>query len=144
MRHLSKLIFVLAVVFGLTASLLAQGLTTTATKDDWEEINFVFDSAVLSDGYPSLLRMADLLNQHPDYKVKLEGHADWRGPDKYNDKLGAARAETVKSFLLKYGARANQVETASRGKRLEGGSRASAGSEESATESWRETCRLDH
>lgn len=38
-----------------------QGLQTTATRDDWEEVNFEFNSPVLSDGYPSLLRMAELL-----------------------------------------------------------------------------------
>ena len=30
-------------------------------KDDWEEINFEFNSSVLSDGFPSLLRLAELL-----------------------------------------------------------------------------------
>ena len=45
-------------------------------KDDWEEINFVFDSSVLTDGYPSLLRLGELLSQNPAYKVKVEGHVD--------------------------------------------------------------------
>ena len=27
------------------------------TKEQWEEINFEFNSAILSDGYPSLLRL---------------------------------------------------------------------------------------
>ena len=43
--------------------LFAQGLNTTASKDDWEEINFEFNSPVLTDGYPSLLRLAELLQQ---------------------------------------------------------------------------------
>ena len=51
------------------ASVFGQGLDTTAQKDDWEEINFEFDSDILSDGYPSLLRLADLLNKNGDYKV---------------------------------------------------------------------------
>ena len=104
MHNRSFSILVLVAVFGISASLFAQGLTTTAQKDDWEEINFVFDSSVLTDGYPSLLRLGELLNQNPAYKVKVEGHTDSRGTDRYNDKLGAARAETVKNFLLKYGA----------------------------------------
>ena len=45
----------------LSVCTFAQGLDTRASKDDWEEINFEFDSAVLSDGFPSLLRLADLL-----------------------------------------------------------------------------------
>jgi len=43
--------------------LFAQGLQTTATKDDWEEINYEFNSSILSDGYPTLLRLAELLQQ---------------------------------------------------------------------------------
>jgi OOP family OmpA-OmpF porin len=32
--------------------------------------------------------------------VALEGHADWTGPEAYNDRLGLARAETVKRYLM--------------------------------------------
>ena len=31
--------------------------------------------------------------------VDLEGYADWTGPDGYNERLGLARAETVRRFL---------------------------------------------
>jgi hypothetical protein len=96
--------------------LFAQGLNTQASKDDWEEINFEFNSAALSDGYPSLLRLADLLNKNPAYRVKVEGHTDNLGADQYNDKLGRERANTVRDFLVKYGAKADQIEVATRGK----------------------------
>ena len=95
----------------LTVSLFGQGLTTDANKGDWEEVNFAFDRAVLTDGYPSLLRLAELLKQHPDYKVKLEGHADHMGSDDYNIRLARQRAETVREFLVKYGAGAGQIST---------------------------------
>lgn len=114
---MSKRIVVAFAVFAAAALLLGQGLTTVASKDDWEEINFEFDSAILSDGFPSLLRLAELLNQNPGYKVKLEGHTDDRGSVPYNDKLGMRRAEAVKNFLTKYGAAPNQVEVASSGKK---------------------------
>src|SRR5689334_9016453 len=108
-------------VIGILACLVAalsyaQGLNTNASKDDWEEINFEFNSAVLSDGYPSLLRLADLLHQHTGYHVKVEGNTDNIGSQKYNEKLGFQRATTVKDFLVKYGAAAGQVEVATRGK----------------------------
>lgn len=110
----------LALLVGLSgifaASSYAQGLTTNASKDDWEEINFEYNSSTLSDGYPSLLRLADLLHQHPGYRVKVEGNTDNLGSAKYNEKLGLSRANTVKEFLVKYGASANQVEVATRGK----------------------------
>ena len=106
-----------AILCVCAAMLSAQGLTTTATKDDWEEINFEFNSYILSDGYPSLLRLAELLQQHSDYKVTLDGNADWVGSHRYNDKLSEARAETVKKFLVKYGAAEGQISLAAHGKR---------------------------
>src|SRR5436190_23367858 len=99
----------------LSTCLFSQGLNTTASKDDWEEINFEFNSPVLTDGYPSLLRMAELLQKHSDYKVKLEGHADVIGSTRYNERLGLRRADAVKAFLVKYGAPAGQITTASFG-----------------------------
>ncbi len=105
------------IVAWLSAFAFAQGLETTASKDDWEEVNFEFNSAILSDGYPSLLRLADLLAKNPSYRVKLEGNTDWVGSEKYNEKLGMARAATVKSFLVKYGAHDEQVEALTRGKK---------------------------
>ena len=77
----------------------AQGLDTKASKNDWEEINFEFNSSVLVDGYPSLLRVAELLQTHPGYKVRVEGHTDIIGGGPYNEKLGQARADTVRDFV---------------------------------------------
>jgi len=94
----------------------AQGLNTNASKDDWEEINFEFNSAVLSDGYPSLLRLSDLLKNNPGYHVKVEGNTDNIGGAHYNEKLGLERANTVRVFLVKYGARADQIEVGTHGK----------------------------
>jgi len=100
----------LLVIFCLFGPLVfAQGLNTGASKDDWEEINFEFNSAVLTDGFPSLLRLAELLQQNPGYKLKLEGHADVIGSNRYNQRLGERRAQTVRDFLVKYGANANQI-----------------------------------
>ncbi|MDX2153978.1 MAG: OmpA family protein [Bryobacteraceae bacterium] len=90
-------------------------MSTAAKPDDWEEINFEFNSSVLTDGYPSLLRLAELLQKNPSYRVRVEGHADWIGNNRYNDRLGQSRANTVRDFLLKYGAQAGQVTAATRG-----------------------------
>src|SRR6202051_1512151 len=94
----------------------AAGLDTKASKDDWEEINFEFNSSVLVDGYPSLLRVAELLQKHPGYKVRIEGHTDIIGGGPYNEKLGQARADAVRDFLVKYGAGTGQITTGTRGK----------------------------
>jgi len=104
---------------GLMASgLFAQGLNTGGqTKEDWEEINFEFNSSILSDGYPSMLRLAELLSQHRDYRVKVTGNTDFVGSAAYNEKLALARANAVKAFLVKYGVADNQVTVAGDGKR---------------------------
>jgi OmpA family protein/K319-like protein len=94
----------------------AQGLNTNASKDDWEEINFEFNSSVLVDGFPSMLRLAELLQRNAGYRVMVEGHTDRLGGDDYNTKLGQARANAVRDFLIKYGARANQITVATRGR----------------------------
>jgi len=102
----------------LASALFAQGLNTGGQqKDDWEEINFEFNSSILSDGYPSLLRLAELLSQHRDYRVKVTGHTDYVGAAAYNDKLAMKRAEAVKAFLVRYGAADNQITTSGDGKR---------------------------
>src|ERR1700722_18512390 len=89
----------------LAAGLFGQGIDTQATKDDWEEINFDYNSSVLVDGFPSLLRLSELLQKNSGFKVKIEGHADTIGDTSYNNKLGLARASAVRDFLVKYGAR---------------------------------------
>jgi hypothetical protein len=93
-------------------TLLAQEPKAT----DWEEINFEFNSSKLVDGFPSLLRLAELLQKNAGYKVTLEGHADTIGANGYNQKLGLDRAGAVRDFLVKYGARAGQITTTSQGK----------------------------
>jgi hypothetical protein len=114
---LSKRVASLIAVGLFGSTLFAQGLQTKATKDDWEEINFEFNSSILSDGYPTLLRLAELLQQHRDYKIKVEGHTDYVGSVPYNEKLALSRANTVKDFLTKYGAGANQISVSGQGKR---------------------------
>ena len=113
---LQKPLKLLLLCLTLASLTYAQGLMGSATKDDWEEINFAFDSAVLVDGFPSLLRLAELLNQNSDYKVELVGHTDYLGSSEYNLKLANERANSVRVFLEKYGARPNQISIDSRGK----------------------------
>lgn len=108
---------VLVILLVAACLLPGQFLVNNASKDDWEEINFEFNSAVLTDGFPSLLRLAELLNQNAAFKVRLDGHTDSIGGEKYNEKLSQRRCEAVKAFLLKYGAREAQIEIVPRGKR---------------------------
>jgi len=101
---------------GLSAQ-VAQVENTRAKPADWEEINFEFGQAVIVDGFPSLLRLADLLKSHPDYKVNIVGNTDQIGSNRANDALSLRRADAVAQFLQKYGANPNQIMTKGDGKR---------------------------
>ncbi len=62
---LKRLAALLCVLPLFAISVFAQGLNTSATKDDWEEINYEYNSSVLVDGFPSLLRLSELLQGSP-------------------------------------------------------------------------------
>jgi hypothetical protein len=98
-----------------TLGLWGQGINTPANVNDWEEINFAYNSSVLVDGFPSLLKLAELLRQNEGYRVRVVGYTDQLGSVQYNQNLGLMRANAVRDFLLKYGARASQITASSLG-----------------------------
>src|ERR1700752_4826234 len=106
-----KLLPALIVAGLFSQAVYAQGDNTRAKPTDWEEINFEFGQAVLVDGFPSMLRLAQLLQQHPDYKVTIIGNTDQVGSNRSNDRLSLQRANAVAQFLQHYGANANQITT---------------------------------
>jgi outer membrane protein OmpA-like peptidoglycan-associated protein len=64
-------------------------------------VNFEFGKSTLTDEARRKLDRA-ILRPAPNVQglaVELEGHADWIGPEAYNEQLGLARAETVKRYL---------------------------------------------
>jgi hypothetical protein len=100
-----------------TQIVYGQGDNTRAKPTDWEEVNFEFNQAVMVDGFPSLLRLSQLLKDHPDYKVTIVGNSDQIGSSRSNDRLSLRRANAVAQFLQHYGANANQITTRGDGKR---------------------------
>lgn len=50
-------------------------------------------------GREHVYSLAEFLKKHPRFSVRLDGHADPRGTDEYNNVLSAARAVTVKNTL---------------------------------------------
>lgn len=110
-------LIVLAVAAFANLAFAQETATFRAQATDWEEINFETNQAVMVDGFPSLLRLAELLKGHPDYKVSIVGYADQRGSNRVNDALSLRRANAVAQFLEKYGANPNQVQARGEGKR---------------------------
>lgn len=50
------------------------------------------------------------LADHPDARLVLAGHADRRGPNRYNQALSERRAAVVKNFLVKQGVAAEKID----------------------------------
>lgn len=81
------------------------------------DVNFDFDKHALNDlGEGRAHQIADLLAKEPGMRVVLQGHADYKGGDQYNEKLGMNRAEAVKSQLLKLGVAPDRISTVTFGK----------------------------
>lgn len=82
---------------------------TTATIELSADALFAFDGSsvneLLPQGKARLLQLAQQLNQ--DYvvihSIALTGHTDRLGSDAYNQRLGLARANTVRSILQQHG-----------------------------------------
>lgn len=49
--------------------------------------------------YPMLDEIVDILNQYPDYSIRLSGHTDNVGNDAYNLQLSQNRVDAVKAYL---------------------------------------------
>ena len=73
-------------------------------------VNFDFDSArIRNDSSQKLNRVVSILMDNPDVRVRVEGHTDATGADKYNMGLSFRRAESVKNFLIGKGIDANRL-----------------------------------
>ncbi len=65
-------------------------------------INFDFDKAnIRTDEYPTMHRVAEILNTYPEAQVHISGHTDWIGPDEYNIGLSQRRIDSVMVFLIR-------------------------------------------
>lgn len=81
------------------------------------DVNFNFNSHQLTPlGEGRVHQIAQLLNKESGLTIVLEGNADQRGTDAYNEKLGLNRAETVRSKLVELGVSADRLSTVSFGK----------------------------
>ncbi len=67
-------------------------------------IHFEFNLARITDESAAVLqRKAEVLKQHPDVMVTIEGHCDERGSLEYNQALGMRRAQAAKAYLVSLG-----------------------------------------
>lgn len=80
---------------------LEQTLAKTG-RAEVQDIFFSFNSAEIRDESESTLKaIADILKQHADWKLSIEGHTDNVANDKYNLELSQKRAAAVKDAIVK-------------------------------------------
>ena len=64
---------------------------------------------------PTLTEIADMLRDHPELTLRIEGHTDADGDDAYNRELSERRAAAVKAYLVSRQVGAARLETAGLG-----------------------------
>ena len=64
----------------------------------------------------ALRQQAQYLQQYPNVRATVEGHADERGTREYNIALGERRANAAKNYLVSLGVASDRVTTVSYGK----------------------------
>ncbi len=79
-------------------------------------VNFDFNKSTLRpESLPILYNSAEILLNHPEIKVEIQGYSDNVGSEKANQKLSLARAQTVKNFLVAKGVSADRLTTTGMG-----------------------------
>ncbi|WP_308239909.1 OmpA family protein [Hymenobacter sp. J193] len=65
-----------------------------------QPVRFETNSTVIKrTSYGTLDKMVQVLKDHPEYAVRISGHADSRGTDEYNQRLSERRAESAKRYF---------------------------------------------
>ena len=59
--------------------------------------------ALKPDAQEELKSMANVLNNYPDTKIKVDGHTDSTGSESYNQSLSERRAKSVSGYLRSLG-----------------------------------------
>lgn len=94
------------------AAAAAASLRTTLTT----VVHFDFDQSNLrSDAQAALDAKLPILQANTGARIRIEGHADERGSDEYNQALGMRRATAAKQYLTSKGIDASRIDVASFG-----------------------------
>lgn len=81
-----------------------------------EPVYFDFDKSGIKASERIKLEAAMIyLSDHPEYRLLLEGHCDWRGTAEYNLGLGDRRGSAARQFLETAGTSSTRLEVASKG-----------------------------
>ena len=89
-------------------------------SNNLQSIRYIFysvgSSKIANDQKPNVEMVAKYLENHKNAKVVVKGYASPDGNKEFNEKLAAARAESVKTMLVeKYGIAADRIEASGEG-----------------------------
>ncbi len=65
---------------------------------------------LLEESYPELNHLVDLLNEHPNMKIRVEGHTDNQGSSRLNKILSEQRVESVRDYLIEKGIKPKRID----------------------------------
>ncbi len=66
-------------------------------------LNINFDqgnSKVLEESFQELDRLVDMMKEYPKMEIQLEGHTDFRGSARANERLSERRVQSIKDYLI--------------------------------------------
>lgn len=101
--------------------------TPTVNRDSIDAVNrgraallaqlyFDFDKSDLRDDQRGVLdAKLPVLRANPGVRIRIEGNADERGSDEYNQALGMRRAQQARQYLVEHGIDANRIDISSNG-----------------------------
>lgn len=82
-----------------------------ALREALEGVNFLSGKDVLTEASkPKLHNVAEILNNHSSYKLKVSGYTDSSGDENFNLALSKKRAAAVKNYLISDGIDASRIE----------------------------------
>jgi outer membrane protein OmpA-like peptidoglycan-associated protein len=85
-------------------------VTVVEKELTFDFVHFGFDKSNLTKDAKKILDNAyDVITKYADAKIKLGGHTDSIGSDKYNLKLSVKRANVVQKYLVKKGMNESQI-----------------------------------
>jgi outer membrane protein OmpA-like peptidoglycan-associated protein len=82
------------------------------------DVNFEFASAKLTlNSHAILNNVADILKDHMEIELEIQGHTDSVGSDSYNQGLSQKRADSVRNYLIKQGIEKGRLKSIGYGER---------------------------
>jgi peptidoglycan-associated lipoprotein len=90
--------------------------SVTRMVQNFQRLHFEFDSDSLSDeAIAALSENVEIMQEHGDIKLQLQGHADERGTTDYNLALGQKRAHAVQRYMEASGVSGSRLTVTSYG-----------------------------